>query len=83
MLTDHCDSVTMTVGARELKMEVLSTVLWLQGKTLVEQPCVDRSGHLLCWNGDVFGGLQGEIWLASHHFIENKVNSKATYFYRL
>ena len=56
--------MTMSVGgARELKMEVLSTVLWLQGKKLVEQPCVGRGGHILCWNGDVFGGLQGKISL--------------------
>ena len=62
--------MTMSVGGvRKLKMELLSTVLWLQGKKLVEQPYVGRSGHILCWNGDVFGGLQGEIWLASYHFI--------------
>ena len=72
VFTDHCDSVSMTVGTNKLKIEVLSTVLWLQGKKLVEQPDVGRSGHILCWNGDVFGGLQGEIWLASYHFLGRK-----------
>ena len=45
-------------------MEVLSTVLWLQGRELVGQPYVKQEGdkgHILCWNGDVFGGLLGEI----------------------
>ena len=72
VFTDHCDSVSMTVGTNKLKIEVLSTVLWLQGKKLVEQPDVGRSGHILCWNGDVFGGLQGEIRLASYHFLGRK-----------
>ena len=57
----------MTVSERRLKMEVLSTVLWLRGRELVEQPYMRQEadkaheGHFLCWNGDVFGGLQGEI----------------------
>ena len=45
-------------------MEVLSTVLWLRGRELVGQPYMKQEadkGHFLCWNGDVFGGLQGEI----------------------
>ena len=63
-LADHFGSLTMTVAARRLKMEVLSTVLWLQGRELVGQPYVKQEGdkgHILCWNGDVFGGLLGEI----------------------
>ena len=54
----------MTVAERRLKMEVLSTVLWLRGRELVGQPYMKQEadkGHFLCWNGDVFGGLQGEI----------------------
>ena len=54
----------MTVAARRLKMEVLSTVLWLQGRELAGQPHMKPEGdkfHILCWNGDVFGGLIGEI----------------------
>ena len=53
----------MTVGNGKLKMEVLSTVLWLQGREMVGQPYRRKEGdkgHILCWNGDVFGGLEGD-----------------------
>ena len=59
---DRFGDLTMPVAGR-LTMELVSTVLWLRGRALVGQPYkgpdVDKA-DVLCWNGDVFGGLDGE-----------------------
>ena len=59
---DRCFDLNMPVAGR-LTMELVSTVLWLRGRALVGQPYsrpgVDKA-DVLCWNGDVFGGLDGE-----------------------
>lgn len=37
-----------------------AAVLHLRGPRLVAQPVEDRAGNVLCWNGEVFGGLDGD-----------------------
>jgi asparagine synthetase B (glutamine-hydrolysing) len=36
---------------------LLAHVLHLRGDTMALQPCRSDDGDLLCWNGEVFGGL--------------------------
>ena len=35
-------------------LHLYSTVLWLQGDTMTEQPLIDEFGNILMWNGDIF-----------------------------
>lgn len=35
-----------------------ATVLHIQGSAMVQQPCVDKNGNILLWNGEVFGGIE-------------------------
>jgi asparagine synthetase B (glutamine-hydrolysing) len=52
------------LGARHLStpsgwdMALHSAVLHLRGPKMVAQPVEDTEGGVLCWNGEVFGGLE-------------------------
>ncbi|XP_017878550.1 asparagine synthetase domain-containing protein 1 isoform X1 [Ceratina calcarata] len=34
----------------------VSSVLWMQGSNVIEQPAIDSTGNILLWNGDIFSG---------------------------
>lgn len=39
-------------------LRLLAHVLHLRGDVMTPQPCANDAGDLLCWNGEVFGGLE-------------------------
>ncbi|KAF1318456.1 Vacuolar protein sorting-associated protein 33a, partial [Globisporangium splendens] len=42
-------------------LTVYASVLHLRGDALFPQPVVDADGNVLCWNGEVFGGVSDAI----------------------
>ncbi|EKX51578.1 hypothetical protein GUITHDRAFT_48895, partial [Guillardia theta CCMP2712] len=48
-------------GSRELRggrITLLAAVLHLRGREMCEQPAGQIGGDVLCWNGEVFGGME-------------------------
>ena len=41
-------------------LHMFSSVLWLQGDTMTEQPVLDQFGNILMWNGDIFEMIDHE-----------------------
>ena len=41
-------------------LHMFSSVLWLQGDTMTEQPVLDQFGNILMWNGDIFEMMDHE-----------------------
>ncbi|OAD02603.1 hypothetical protein MUCCIDRAFT_40611, partial [Mucor lusitanicus CBS 277.49] len=45
-------------GSNNLDLQFYSTVLHLRGSDVVPQPrCDPNTGNTLCWNGEIFGGI--------------------------
>jgi asparagine synthetase B (glutamine-hydrolysing) len=61
---DNFQTHTITVsdsGATVARMAVLDffgATLHLRGNRPIAQPYVDDAGNILCWNGEVFDGLE-------------------------
>ncbi|KAJ0410890.1 hypothetical protein ATCC90586_004411 [Pythium insidiosum] len=55
---DHFAVVTPGTAPPWADLQLASAVLHLRGDALVAQPTVDARGNVLCWNGEVFGGLE-------------------------
>ncbi|KAI8969063.1 asparagine synthase-domain-containing protein [Mycotypha africana] len=48
-----------TEGSRTLLLRFFSTVLHLRGTEISPQPKYNKdSGNILCWNGEIFGGIE-------------------------
>ncbi|KAG2192088.1 hypothetical protein INT46_009265 [Mucor plumbeus] len=46
----------------DLSLQFFSTVLHLRGANVVPQPlCGPYTGNILCWNGEIFGGINVEF----------------------
>lgn len=45
---------------RTVCLTLTSTILHLRGK-LTPQPLIDEFGNILCWNGEIFGGIKVKI----------------------
>lgn len=46
----------------DLSLQFFSTVLHLRGADVVPQPrCDPDTGNILCWNGEIFGGINVNI----------------------
>jgi asparagine synthetase B (glutamine-hydrolysing) len=58
---DHSGEILLNASG-DLALHFYSSVLWLRGDVMQPQPATTKDdGHVLCWNGDVFGGdLDGE-----------------------
>lgn len=50
-------SATNKTSTSTVRLEFVSSVLALRGQEIVRQPLVDPSFGVLCWNGQVFDGL--------------------------
>ena len=48
---------TQTIALSDTTLQFYSTVLHLRGRDNVPQP-VCENGNILCWNGEIFDGLQ-------------------------
>lgn len=59
---DAQNSHSVTIGqdstGNELQMVFFGAVLHLRGKKNVPQPLVDDRKDVLCWNGEIFGGIE-------------------------
>ncbi|KAI9592186.1 asparagine synthase-domain-containing protein [Syncephalis fuscata] len=44
--------------ASSIKLHFMGATLHLRGPETTQQPIVDEQGNVLCWNGEVFGGLE-------------------------
>ena len=42
---------------RTVCLTLTSTILHLRGK-MTPQPLIDEFGNILCWNGEIFGGIK-------------------------
>ncbi len=59
---DHNGRIEMVTSEDGLVLEFFSSVLWLQGDRMQTQPVVNGDGdYVLCWNGDVFGGVGVDV----------------------
>ncbi|ORE10373.1 N-terminal nucleophile aminohydrolase [Rhizopus microsporus var. microsporus] len=48
-----------TIHIDNFSLQFYSTVLHLRGSSVVPQP-IEESGNILCWNGEIFGGIYVE-----------------------
>ncbi|KAH9898590.1 asparagine synthase-domain-containing protein [Cubamyces lactineus] len=49
---------TITQEVEQHRLTFCASELRLRGDTLVKQPHIDDSGNILCWNGEIFEGLE-------------------------
>lgn len=53
---------TIKRSVRDLQLAFTSSVLHLRGNYVVSQPFSDEAGNILCWNGEVWSGLEIPAW---------------------
>ncbi|GAB5586427.1 Asparagine synthetase domain-containing protein 1 [Umbelopsis nana] len=51
-------SIPVDQDSNELTMQFFGAVLHLRGPQTVPQPLVDKRQDVLCWNGEIFGGIE-------------------------
>ncbi|KAI9057153.1 hypothetical protein FKP32DRAFT_1638527 [Trametes sanguinea] len=49
---------TLRIDVERIQLQFCASELRLRGDSFVQQPHIDAGGNILCWNGEVFEGLE-------------------------